>query len=77
MPQVHTDELQAIREDISRIAENTANLIGKFDSHIQNQIIHQAPPCEAHKALSGKLWGLGVSVLVALVGVAYNALKGQ
>ncbi len=77
MPHVHTDELQAMREDVSRIAENTANLVGKFDSHIQNQIIHQAPPCEAHKSLCVRLWGLGVSVLVALVGVAYNALKGQ
>ncbi len=77
MPHVHTDELQAMRDDVRDIAINTANLVGKFDSHIQNGIIHQAPPCEAHKALSGKLWGLGVSILVALVGVAYNALKGH
>ena len=77
MPNVHSDELQAIREDVGRIAENTANLVGKFDSHIANGIIHQAPPCEAHKSLCVRLWGLGVSVLVALAGVAYNALKGQ
>jgi hypothetical protein len=77
MPHVHTDEMQALRDDVRDIAINTANLVGKFDTHIANNIIHQAPPCEAHKSLCVRLWGLGVSVLVALVGVAYNALKGQ
>ena len=77
MPHVHTDELHSIREDISRIAENTANLVGKFESHIQNSAIHQLPPCEAHKSLSARLWTLGAAVITALVGVAYNALKGQ
>jgi hypothetical protein len=52
------------------------NLCGKFTSHTENKTIHTQPPCDAHKTLSGRLWGLGVATLAALIGVAYNALKG-
>ena len=77
MPNVHTDELHAIREDIHDIAINMGKLVERIDGHIANQAIHQLPPCEAHKTLEGRLYKMGVAVLAALIGVAYNALKGQ
>jgi hypothetical protein len=52
-------------------------LCGEFKSHIKNQAIHQNPPCEAHKSLSARLWAIGTLAVTALVGVAYNAVKGH
>ena len=75
--QRHFEELRDIRESVGQIAKDTAVLVGKFDSHIENKPIHQLPPCDAHKALSAKLWVIGTGAVAALVGVAYNTIKGQ
>jgi len=77
MSNVDTDELRSIRKDVGEIAVHMGNLVGKFESHIENQSIHQNPPCEAHKALSNKLWVIGSGAFTALLASAYNALKGQ
>ena len=77
MPHVDTSELSSIHTDIKELIQQTANLIGRFDSHIDNKDIHQVPPCEHHKTLTNKLWGIATMAVAALVGVIYNATKGH
>jgi hypothetical protein len=62
---------------IHDIAEDVAYIKAELKGHVGNESIHTMPPCDAHKTLAGRLWLLGVSTLAALIGVAYNALKGQ
>ena len=71
------DDIREIRNDIKDLVENTSNMLGHFDSHVQNKAIHQLPPCAAHLRLVNRLWALGMGVVTALAGSAYAILKGQ
>ena len=69
------EDFREIRKDIKTVLQQQSNLIGRFDSHIDNKPIHQNPPCDAHKALSAKLWAVGTGVVTALIGSLYSVLK--
>ena len=70
-----SEDFREIRKDIKQVLRHQANLLGRFDSHIINNTVHQVPPCEAHKALSAKLWAVGTGVVTALIGSLYSVLK--
>ena len=71
------DDIREIRNDIKELVENTSNMLGHFDAHVQNKAIHQLPPCEFHLRFVGRLWALAVGVLAALAGSAYAIIKGH
>jgi len=41
-----------------------------MQAHLENGIVHQAPPCEAHKSLSNKLWAVGMLSFSTALGLA-------
>jgi len=47
----------------------------RLENHITNQVIHQVPPCDAHKTLVSKLWAVVILVLGALISSLYAAFK--
>jgi len=57
------------------ISGNTQAIRQKLDDHIKNPVIHTVPPCEAHKALTTKLWAIGVAAFTALAGMVWSHLK--
>ena len=69
------EDIRSISKLLHELNCNTANLIGRFDSHIQNQAIHALPPCEHFKSLATKLWGIGIAAMTALIGVVYGFIK--
>lgn len=60
---------------LTEIKEDTAAIRQKLDDHIDNEVIHQVPPCSGHKDLSKKLWAIGFAAVSALFGVVWNTLK--
>jgi len=71
------EDFREIRKDIKTVLQQQSNLIGRFDSHIDNTPIHQNPPCDAHKALSARLWAVGTGVVTALIGSLYSVIKAH
>jgi len=75
---VDTVDIRDIRDSIERLNMHTANLIGRFDSHIDNKAIHQNPPCKAHLALAGRLWGVCILATGGLITAVWSVFnKGQ
>jgi len=64
-------------EKIHQIAEKVSSIETEMKMHNANMAIHSIPPCDAHKALTSRMWGLALLVVGAICGVAYNAIKGQ
>ena len=61
-----TDDLYDL---MTRNHESTIRMEEKLKAHLENQVIHQSPPCETVQALNKRIWGaLGAAVL-ALLGV--------
>jgi hypothetical protein len=69
------DDIRSIYTILNDLKCNTANLIGRFDSHIQNNAIHSLPPCEHHKALAAKLWAVGLAAFTGLASAVYAVIK--
>jgi len=74
---MESEDLREIRDDIKTVLQHQSNLIGRFDSHIDNEAIHQNPPCDAHKTLSAKLWAIGTGAVAAVLGSLYSVLKAH
>ena len=70
-----SEDLREIRDDIKTMIKHQANLLGKFDAHIDNGAVHQVPPCEAHKTLVGRLWAMAAAVLGAVGMSLYSLVK--
>jgi len=62
---------------INEIAEHVAFMRGTLESHLQDETRHQVPPCDAHKALSAKLWAIAVVSVTALISAVSGLIKGN
>ena len=67
-----TKEIQQLLIDISG---DTKAIREKLQSHIDNPVIHQVPPCRHHDALSKRIWMVAFAAVSALVGVVWNTIK--
>lgn len=47
--------------------DTTITMNQMLEDHVQNPVIHQVPPCEHQKNLSGKLWALLMLVVGSIV----------
>ena len=54
--------------------EHVTRMSATMDAHHENTVIHQVPPCEAHKTLSNRLWGVGMLSFTTAVGLAVKWL---
>jgi hypothetical protein len=63
------------RDDMIRNTHDTViRMSESLNNHVSNCIVHQVPPCEQHKELSKKLWGIAFAVFSALLASAYAIL---
>jgi hypothetical protein len=43
------------------------NLVGKYQTHVENTAIHQLPPCAHHSRLTNRLWGIATLAIGSIV----------
>jgi hypothetical protein len=72
---VETVDIKDIHDKIDELNRNTANMLGRFDSHIQNGAIHQLPPCYGLRNLSNRLWGIGVLAVAGLMTAVWGVFS--
>ena len=60
-----THEAESLNK-INQIAITTSRIEALLESHVQNLPIHQLPPCNFHRNLTAKLWGVGTAAFGAL-----------
>jgi len=72
---IDSEDLREIHQKLNEISCKLENKIGRYDSHVENQAIHQLPPCEHHKVLSAKLWAVALASGSSLLGFIYTLLK--
>ena len=48
------------------IKQSCGRIEQKLDSHIENLVIHQTPPCSFYKSLVTRIWAIFVVGLLAL-----------
>jgi hypothetical protein len=44
-------------------------------NHGENDLIHQVPPCEHHKVLVTRLWGVAVLVVTSIIASLWAVIK--
>jgi len=49
--------------------EHVISMSATMDAHLENNVVHQVPPCEAHKSLSNKLWAIGMLSVSTAIGL--------
>ena len=49
--------------------EHVTSMSATMKAHLENQVVHQVPPCEAHKALSNRLWAIGMLSVSTAIGL--------
>lgn len=52
------------------------NLVGKYQTHVENTAIHQLPPCAHHSRLTNRLWGIAV-IAVSSIAASFWALLSK
>jgi len=55
---------------LMKINGNVERIASAFEAHIDNPVVHQAPPCKFYTALVNKMWGL----LVVAIGGAITGV---
>lgn len=69
--QISTAEENAIMEMHAMLN----NLVGKYETHVNNNAIHQLPPCEHHSKLTSRLWGIGILSVASIIGTMWTIIK--
>ena len=62
-------------EYIRNTHDTTVDIARWLKEHTENQAIHQIPPCEAHKTLVARLWGVAVLLAGAALTSLYAVFK--
>jgi len=60
---------KSMEQLVGEIHGSVEYMRGKIETHIENESIHQNPPCRFHRQLSNRLWGL---LIVGLTGIGGN-----
>ena len=50
--------------------EHVTSMSATMKAHLDNKVIHEVPPCEAHKSLANKLWAVGMLSFSTALGLA-------
>ena len=62
-------------QKLDAILENVIQTRQKLEDHVDNVVIHQVPPCAAHKGLAAKLWAITLLAIGSVVSALAALLK--
>ncbi len=51
------------------------NLCGKYETHVNNEAIHQQPPCEHHKALTNRIIMVAIAAVSGLITAVWGVFS--
>jgi len=72
---IEKEDIRELHNKLNEISCRLENKFGRYDSHIENEAIHQLPPCDSHKALSAKLWAVALASGISLRGFIWSVVK--
>ena len=58
-------------DELWNVVNDVRNIVSRIDQrladHIEDDSIHQRPPCEPHKSLITRLWAIGFAAFAGLI----------